>query len=237
MELPKVSTPIVELRLPSTNKTVKVRPFLVKEEKLLLMAAESKDINEIISTTKQVINNCILDDTKVDDLPFFDIDYLFIALRAKSIGENIEMNYTCNNMVNGSRCGGVFPVQLDIQNISVTENPINSKVFITDTIGVKFKYPSYSAMKTLPEDDVYQKNIRMIYACIEYVFDGDKVYSSKDMTFEDFEKFIENFTQEQYGRLEQWTQNFPTFYIEKKQHCPKCGFEHNIKYKDFTNFF
>lgn len=238
MELPKVSTPIVELTLPSSGKVVKARPFLVKEEKLLLMAAESKDINEITAVTKQVINNCLLDNTiDVNELPFFDIDYLFIALRAKSIGENIEMNFTCNNIVSGNKCGGVFPVLLDIQKITVDMPEVSNKVFITDTVGVKFKYPTYTAMKKLPTDDAYQSNMRLVYACIEYVFDGDKVYSSKDMTFEDFEKFVSDFTQENYNKLEKWIQNFPSFHIEKEQVCTKCGFNHKIKYKDFTSFF
>lgn len=238
MELPKVSTPIVELTLPSSGKVVRARPFLVKEEKLLLMAAESKDLNEIVATTKQVINNCLVDnDVNINTLPFFDIDYLFIALRAKSIGENIEMNFTCNNIVNGNKCGGVFPVLLDIQKIVVNMPEVSEKVFITDTVGVKFKYPTYSAMKTLPTDDVYQRNIRTIYASVDYVFDGDKVYSSKDMSFEDFEKFVSDFTQENYSKLEKWIENFPSFHIEKQQACIKCGFNHNIKYKDFTSFF
>ena len=105
--LPKIDVPTYTLKLPSSEQELTVRPFLVKEEKLLLMAVKSDDPQEIIRTTKQVINNCIISpEINVDTLPFFDIDYLFIALRAKSIGETIELNFICQNKVEDTKCGG-----------------------------------------------------------------------------------------------------------------------------------
>ena len=112
MTLPKIDVPTYDVTLPSSGKEIRIRPFLVKEEKLLLMAVESKDSENIIKTTKQVINNCIVSgDIDLDKIPFFDVDYLFIALRAKSIGEKIEVNYRCNNNVGGQPCNGVFNVE------------------------------------------------------------------------------------------------------------------------------
>ena len=109
MALPKISVPTYDLTIPSTKEKIKVRPFSVKEEKLLLIALESENMGEIASTVKQVINNCIIKgEVDVDKLPFFDIDYMFIFLRAKSIGESVEVKMTCNNVVDGEKCGEIF---------------------------------------------------------------------------------------------------------------------------------
>ena len=119
--LPKIDLPTYDLKLPSNGKEVTFRPFLVKEEKLLLMAAKSNDANEIIKTTKQVINNCIIEpsDLNVDTLPFFDVDCLFIAMRAKSVGESIKVNFVCQNSVENAKCGGKFEIAIDISNVFI----------------------------------------------------------------------------------------------------------------------
>lgn len=238
MELPKIDVPILELPLPSSGKTVHVRPFTVKEEKLLLQAAQSKDTQEIINTTKQVINNCMIDDVKVNDLPFFDIDYLFIALRAKSIGEVIEMNYSCNAFVDGAKCGGVFPVGLDISKATIMKNEeIEQKIMLSADVGVMMKYPSYDAMKVIASDTGYDKRVRLIYNSIDYIFDKQQVYSSKDMDKEKIVAFVDDLTQANLSKLEAWVDNLPYFEIKTEATCPKCGFVHKIRYKDFSSFF
>jgi len=121
--LPIIDVPTYTIRLPSNGQELTIRPFLVKEEKLLLMAVKSDDAQEIVRTTKQIINNCIISpQINVDTLPFFDIDYLFIALRAKSIGETIDVNFICQNIVNEERCGGKFAVGIDISKVEVENN-------------------------------------------------------------------------------------------------------------------
>lgn len=241
MALPKLDVPTYDVTLPSNGKTIKIRPFLVKEEKLLLMAVESKDNENIIKTTKQIINNCIVfGDVDVDKLPFFDIDYLFIALRAKSLGENIEMNYTCNNSVNGgNRCGGVFEATIDISDCKIEKlETVNLSVDISDKITVKMKYPTYSIMKTIMGNEtILEKKIRVICSCVDKIVNGDKVYTSKDFSKEELKRFVEDLTQEQYKKLEEFVDNLPTFYIASKGVCSKCGYEHEIKYTDFTRFF
>lgn len=240
MTLPKIDVPTYDVTLPSTGKSIKIRPFLVKEEKLLLMAVESKDNENIIKTTKQIINNCIVfGDVDVDKLPFFDIDYLFIALRAKSIGENIEMSYTCNNVVDGNRCGGVFESTIDISNCVIEKlDSIDLNVKISNKITIKMKYPTYSIMKTIMSNEtVLEKKIRVICSCVDRIVNDDKVYTTKDFSKEELKRFIEGLTQEQYKKLEEFVDNLPTFYIASKSKCPKCQYEHNIKYTDFTRFF
>ena len=204
------------------------------------MAVESKDNENIIKTTKQIINNCIVfGDVDVDKLPFFDIDYLFIALRAKSIGESIEINYTCNNTVNGNKCGGVFEANIDISNCVVEKpNDVGMNLKITNKISIKMKYPTYSIMKMIMSNEtVLEKKIRVICSCVDRIVNEDKVYTSKDFSKEELKRFIESLTQEQYKILEEFVDNLPTFYIASKSVCPKCQYEHNIKYTDFTRFF
>ena len=240
MTLPKIDVPTYDVTLPSNGKEIRIRPFLVKEEKLLLMAVESKDTENIIKTTKQVINNCIVGgDIDLDKMPFFDVDYLFIALRAKSIGENIEVSYRCNNNVNGQSCNGVFSVDVDISKCAIDKKEdITDIIKLTNTLSVKMKYPSYSIMKTITgNESVLEKKIRIIMSCVERIVNGEKIYTSKDFSKEELKAFIEDLTQEQYKKLEEYIENFPEFYIQANGVCNKCGFDHQVRYTDFTRFF
>lgn len=239
--LPQISAPIYTLTLPSTGKEIRVRPFLVKEEKLLLMAAQSKDTKEIIQVTKQIINNCLIDnDLKIDELPFFDIDYLFIALRAKSIGENIELQFRCNHMIgDGEKCNHIFPVNLDIANVGlVKDETLKDKIDLGNMSGAKMKYPKYSDVKAIfANESEIDKTMRLIYCSVEYIYEKENIFHMRDYTREQFDKWIENLTKAQYEKLEEWVLNMPTFEVRAKQNCGKCGFEHNVRYTDFDSFF
>lgn len=240
MVLPVVDVPIYELKLPSSGKEIRIRPFLVKEEKLLLMAAESDDVEEIIKTTKQVINNCLIDkDVDVDKLPFFDVDYLFIALRAKSIAETLEMRFTCN-VINdeGNVCGHKFDAEIDISKVDVYNLDMAKTFNLDKGTSVKMKYPSYTIMKTLNEkDNALENKIKVIAHCIEQVVQKDKVYTSKDYTKKELQDFVENLTEENYKKLEAFVDNFPYFVVDVEKKCHKCNFLHKIKYRDFASFF
>lgn len=239
--LPKIDLPTYELKLPSNGKEVIFRPFLVKEEKLLLMAAKSGDANEIIKATKQVINNCLLDsDVNVETLPFFDVDCLFIAMRAKSVGESIEVNYICQETnADGTPCAGKFPVKIDISNVKVDKNEnIKSEIRFNDNLIFYMKYPGYNIIKALNDnDDSFEKKIKIIIASIDRIFNKDQYYSTKDFSTEELQNFIEGLTQEQFDKLSEFTSNFPSFYVEAKGKCIKCGKEHEVRYKDFVRFF
>lgn len=240
MMLPKIDVPTYDLTLPSNGQTLTVRPFLVKEEKLLLMAVESKDNQEIIKTTKQIISNCIIKgEIDVDKLPFFDIDYLFIALRAKSVGEAIDVNFKCNNEVNKVICGHIFEAKIDISNCEIVKDEnIKNDVKISDKITIRMKYPSYSIMKTIMGNESnIEKKIRIIMSCVERIVDGDKVYSTKDFSKEELKAFIEGLTRDQYSKLEEFVDNLPSFLVNANAKCGKCGFDHKIKYTDFASFF
>ena len=239
MELPKIDVPIYDLTLPSNGKEIKIRPFLVKEEKLLLMAAESKDPATIISTTLQIISNCILEgDVKINALPFFDIDYLFIALRAKSLGETIQVNFKCNNMVEGQPCGSVFPVDINISNFEIYNIDKPKVVQLSNTMSLRMKFPTYSLMRMLDEkDNALEKKSKIMAACIDAIVNKNDVMSAKDYSREQMIEFIDGLTEEQVREIEGFTGKMPSFAIKANKICSKCGHEHNIVYDDFTSFF
>lgn len=240
MALPKIDLPIYDVKLPSSGKIVQIRPFLVREEKLLLMAVESDDTNEIINVTKQVINNCIINnDVNVETLPFFDIDYLFIALRAKSVGESIEVKFTCNNIVNDVICSNVFPANIDIAKCEIVkDDTIKSMVDLGKNIKLKMKYPNYTTMKSiLDTDTVLNKQLNILAGSIDQIIDGDKIHTSKDVTKQELLDFLEGLTKEQYNRAVEFIENFPSFVIDVNSKCTKCGFVHNVKYDEFSSFF
>jgi hypothetical protein len=235
MTLPTIDYPIINLPIPSKGKTVKARPFTVREEKLLLIAATGKDPSEIIQTTQQVIRNCILEDIDIEGLPFFDIDLMFITLRSKSISEKIEMEFRCKNKKDdGNSCGAVFPVGLDLSDTVLAKKDLSPKIELSSNLGIKLKYPTYAEMKRV---STLNDEIELILACIEYIYTDTAVYTSKDYTKEQYKEFIEKLTTEQYNKVNEWTNNFPTFQINAESVCPSCGFNHKIKYSDFTSFF
>lgn len=241
MNLPTPPVPEYTLKIPSTGQPIKVRPFLVGEERLLLMALESDDPNTIIDTTKQIIKRCIIDeDVKidVDKLPFFDVDYLFIALRAKSVGEDINITYTCNADHEGGRCNATFPAKIDISNVRIKKEEIPDIVEVPGNIKIKLKYPNYSQVKAIYDGpDNISKKIKLIVASIEYVLNGSKMVTLKDVTEAELTTFVESLTQESFRQLENWVDNFPSFVVESTATCSKCGTSYNLEYKDFDSFF
>lgn len=239
MALPKIELPAYDVTIPSTEKTIRVRPFTVKEEKMLLMAVETKVSADVIATVRQVINNCILDgDLDVDKMPFYDIDYLFVFLRAKSVGETVEVKLTCNNVVNEEVCGHQFTAEMDIANIEVIKNDdIKDDIKLDATSGVKMKYPSYSIMRKVEELSDIDKKTYIIASSIEYVYDKEGMHSHKDYTTEELVEFIEGLTEENYKKLEEYVDGFPIVAAKINATCSKCGYEHKLRYTDFFDFF
>ena len=239
MPLPKIDLPTYDLTVPSTGKTIKVRPFTVKEEKLLLMALESKSDSDIVSTIKQVINNCMLDgEIPVEKMPFFDIDYIFVFLRAKSIGETVQVKLTCNNIVDGKECGNSFPAEMNISNVTLEKDEdINDDIRLTARSGVKMKYPDYSIMRHIESLPEIEKKTEIIIASIDYIYDDKGMYKHTDYTKDELKEFIEGLTEESYGKLENYIDNFPAVAAQLEAKCTKCGFEHKVRYTEFFDFF
>lgn len=204
------------------------------------MAVESGKLSDMVDATKQVINNCIINgEFNVDKAPFFDVDFLFIFLRAKSIGESVEVNLTCNNTLDdGKRCGHTFPTNMDISNHETLINErLSSDIKLDANNGVKMKYPTYSIVKMLDEVPDIEKKTKVIINSIEHIYDKKGVYSAKDYSSKELQDFVEGLTEEKYGLLEEWVDSFPTFVVKLIADCPKCGFHHEVRYSDFADFF
>ena len=241
--LPKIDVPIYETKLISTGKTVKFRPFLVKEQKLFLMASQSDDTKDMINAIKQVINNCVLEEIDVDSLATFDLEYLFLQLRARSVNEVVNLKYNCNNKITKddkeTECGSVVDFNLNLLEIEPTKNPKHqNKIEITNELGLMMKYPTFNMMdKVNMEESDLSKIIDVIIGCIEYIYDKDNVYYAKDSTHEELVEFIESLKQSDLEKIQEFFITLPK--MEKELHfkCTKCGYEEDIKVEGIQNFF
>jgi hypothetical protein len=240
MTLPKIELPIYDLRIPSTQKEIQVRPFKVKEEKLLLMAAEAEDTNEVVNVTKQILNNCILTEgVEVDKLPFFDVDFLFIALRGLSIGDKIELQFTCNAVIDDNNCGFVYEDNLDLSKCRmVKDESISNNIDLGSALSMKMKYPTYALMKQMEAGEaIIDRKIKVIANCIDMIVKGDEIHTTKDLSKKELMEFVEELSEFQFRKLEMFVDNFPYFVVDIENTCPKCKTLHRKEYRDFSAFF
>lgn len=240
MALPKIDTPIYDLELPLSKKKIRFRPFLVKEQKNLLMAMESDDKDSIEKNIKQVLSNCTLTKgVKIDNLPVVDIEFYFLNLRARSVGEVIENKYRCNNEVDGNVCGNIMETSLNLLEIKVEGLKENNDVIqLTDKISVKLKYPEFSVIqKVAGLENMTDVAFRMIAESIEYVYDGEQFYYSKETTADELMEFLESLNQQQFTKIEEFFANIPKLEKKIEMKCSKCGFEHVLDVEGLDSFF
>jgi hypothetical protein len=240
MALPKLDVPTYEIELPVSKKKIKFRPFLVKEQRNLLMAMESNESNSIQSAVKDILYNCTLtEDIDIEKLPIIDVEFYFINLRAKSVGEIVESKYRCNNTVNGNECGNIMEHSLDLQKIKVQMNDeISSEIQITPKIVVKLKYPEFGIVKNSMEfTDINDITFNMIARSIEYIYDGEQFYYASETQPQELVEFIESMNQEQFAKIESFFNNLPKLKETVDITCSKCGFHHKIDVEGLENFF
>lgn len=241
--LPKLDVPIYETKLISTGQTIRFRPFLVKEQKLFLMAAESNDPKDTITAIKQVLTNCVLDDIDVENMATFDIEYLFLQLRARSIGEVVNLRFNCNNNVVDKNeekvCGNLVKIDVNILDVNPIKNEEHSnKIQITDKVGVVLKYPTFSTIDANEIDTQDMKQIlNVIVACIDFIYDDEQVYYAKDVKKEELMDFIENMKQADLEKLSSFFTSLPKLKKEVKFHCDKCGYDEDIVLEGVQSFF
>jgi len=241
--LPKIDVPTHEINLISTGKPVRFRPFLVKEQKLFLMASEQTDAKETINVIRQVLRNCILDDIDIDNLPTFDLEYLFMNLRARSVDEVVNLKYKCNNKVpddegNEKNCTGVVEYDINILDIKPTihENH-ESKIQINDDVGVNMRYPTFEMVQqyeTLDENELMSK---VLVDCIEYVYDKEQIYYAKDTPKNELEEFVDSLQQKDVEKFRAFFDTIPELKKEISFECPKCKYKEEIMVKGIQNFF
>lgn len=239
MALPKIDLPTYKLDLKTSNKTITFRPFVVKEEKLLMMAMESNEFDTIMNAIKQIINNCVLDDLDVDSLPLFELEHLFLNLRARSVGEIVELSYICRNELENRKCGTEMLVEVDLLKVDLETPTINPTIKVTETVGIKLKMPTVDIAKIIAknyEDDV-DAAMKIIEHCTEYLFDDQQIYKIDEMQSGEFSGFIENLTQEQFERIKSFFDNLPSVKYNSIVQCPKCSKQHKIELEGLLDFF
>lgn len=240
MALPKINAPVYEVELPLSKKVIQYRPFLVKEQRNLLMAMESKEYSTIEQNIKQVLHNCtITQNVVIDDLPVIDIEFYFIQLRAKSVGEISENKYVCNNIVNDSECGFVMDVDINLLDITVEKNPdIKDTIKLNNEFTIKLTYPKFSIVNQAATiENVDEFAFKMIADSIEYIHDGEQFYYAKDSSLKELIEFLEQLNQDQFSKIEEFFSNLPKLKKDVDIKCKKCGYEHHIEVEGLESFF
>ena len=238
MPLPKINTPTYDLTLPSTGKKIKYRPFLVKEEKILIMALETEDISQITNAIIEILNDCIL--TKgisVTKLATFDIEYLFLNVRAKSVGESVEVNVICPD---DNKTSVQIEINLDSIKVQKTRGHKNI-VKLDDQYSMKLKYPSLdefidSNFESNEESDV-DKSLNMITSCIEMVYDKEESWAASDSTQQELEEFIEQLNSKQFKSIENFFETMPKLSHKVKVINPTTEVESEVVLEGLASFF
>jgi hypothetical protein len=241
--LPKIDVPVYTIKLLSSGKTLQYRPFTVKEEKLFLMASESEEMDTIVDTIKQVINNCVLDECDVNDLPMFDIEHIFLNIRARSIGENINLRYNCNNIISkegkeDKKCNNIVSIDLNILEVKPEkEEGHTNKIEITDSLGLVMSYPSINILKEFNMENQSDSIMDMTVSCIDYIYDKDSIYYAKDTPKQELVDFLESMQSKDLEKIRNFFDTMPK--MKKTIHfkCDKCEHEENIELEGIQNFF
>jgi hypothetical protein len=240
MPLPKIATPQYSLDLPSSGKTIKYRPFLVKEEKILILALESEDVKQITSAIKQVLKDCILTKgIKVEELPTFDIEYIFLNVRGKSVGEAIELIVTCSD--DGTT---EVPVKIYIDEIEVQKDPEHSTdINLGDGLVLRMKYPSLNEFIKnnfdFSSNDVssIEKSFDIVSSCIDMVFNADESWAAADCTKKELNDWIETLTSQQFQEVEKFFNTMPKLAHTFKVTNPNTKKENEVTLEGLTSFF
>lgn len=239
MALPIQNTPVYTTTIPSTKKEIKFRPFLVKEEKALLVAQQSEDTQVMLDTLKQILSSCIKTPVEIDSLALFDFEYLFTQIRAKSVGEQTELIVRCDICPDEEEKARVKLI-FDLTKLEVNfPEGHQKKIPLFDDVGVMMKYPSLSLMKKL--ENVTQEDANAIFdiitSCIEFIYDSDEVHYAKDTTKEELDSFIENLTQEQFKKVQNFFETMPKLSKPVQYDCPVCGHHHEKVVEGLNSFF
>lgn len=237
MALPVMKAPQYTTSIPSINKEVKFRPFLVKEEKALLIAQQSEDPNVMINTLKEIIKGCVIDNIDIDSLATFDYEYLFTQIRSKSVGETTQLVFKCDTCED-EKAKSIVTVDLNKCEVNIPENHTNN-ILLFDDVGIIMKYPT---LETL--DKIYSMrsgNIESVFDvvtdCIDQIYSSEEIYHSKEQSKEDIKQFLENLTQQQFSKIEAFFDTMPVLKQEIEYDCPLCNKHHKKLVQGIESFF
>lgn len=232
MALPQLNSARYETNIPSSGQSVTYRPYLVKEEKVLMLALESQDQKMIMRAIKDVIEQCVYDDINVNKLAVFDIESLFLALRSKSVGENIDLKMKCNE------CESMSNVSINLEDIQAPEMSNNNQIMLTDTVGVVLNYPSFENIQKMGDDlESVEGAFKMLVSCIDTIFDEDNVHDASNETQKNLNEFLENLNSEQFQKLTAFFETMPALTHNVSYACKSCGHNNEIELKGLQSFF
>ena len=236
MALPKLEVPIYELTVPSTDEKIKYRPFLIKEEKILLIAMESGANEDVIQAVKQIVSECTFNTLKLGDMPMFDVEYIFLQIRSKSVGEVSKLRILCRD--DGKTYANV---EVDLTEIEVQVNDDHTnKIELTDEMGVIMKYPTIDSFSTAGISDITADNmLDVIVACIDKIYDkkGEEVFDSKDSSKKELMDFVEGMNTTQFQDVQAFFDSMPKLRHEITVVNPKTKVENKVALSGLNDFF
>jgi len=236
MALPKLDVPTYELAIPSTDEKVKYRPFLVKEEKILLVAMESGKSEDMLQSVKDIVDECTFNKLKLGAMPMFDVEYIFLNIRAKSIGEVSKLKVLCQDDMKT-----YADIEVDLNDIQVqVDDDHTNKIELSDEMGVIMKYPTIDSFSKHKIDDVSASNmLNVIVACIAQIYDkkGEEVYDSKDSTEKELIDFIEQLNTKQFAQIQKFFDTMPSLRHTITVKNPKTKKESEVTLTGINDFF
>lgn len=236
MALPIIETPKYETKIPSTGKKVVYRPYLVREEKLLLIAMESEDQAQIVRAMKDVVKACTFDKVDPDSLCTFDLEYIFLRLRAKAVGEVSKIGLKCEKCTKTTD----LQINLDAIDIDMTAKPSN-RIMLTDKIGVMMAWPKMSTVEKLDVKDAskMESAMKVILSCVEAIFDDKKMYPANEQSPEEMTAFLESLNQTQFSKIQEYIEAMPKLEHKVKFRCThkECAHENAVTLTGIQSFF
>ena len=238
MALPVLNTATYEMKIPSTGEKVEFRPFTVKEEKVLLTVLESNDMTLISRTLRNLINTCTLGKVQAEDLAMFDMEYVFLKIRAKSVGEKTTLGLLCKSCNEKNE----YVINLDTIELSGGVKP-KEKIQLTDQVGIIMRYPRVSDVEAYTKHYASESNtgmdllIAIMAASIEAIYDSEAVYPAKDHKVEEIADFLESLSGDQFKKVQEFFANFPKLAKEVKFDCVKCGTHNEYTLEGLSDFF
>jgi len=240
MALPMNSTPVYNLVVPSTKQSVKYRPFLVKDQKTLLIAQQSADQRIMIDTLKEVIKSCITEPIDISKLAIFDIEYIFTQLRSKSVGETVDIILSCDEDHGENNEKAKLKHTIDLSKIAVEEKDGHtSKIGLFGDVGVVMKYPNIDDIRKLQggasvsTDDTF----KLIASSIDYIYDNEQIYHAAEQTEKELMDFINNLTSEQFAKIQSFFDTMPKMTHTINYNCPVCNKSHTLVLEGMESFF
>ena len=243
MPLPKLNVPVYEAILPSTETVIKYRPFLVKEEKILLTAMESEDEKSLSAAVKQIITNCVQEKINVNNLPTFDLEYLFLRLRAKSVGEEVTIGlkpWGCPQN-NGELCEKTTEVKINLEEVKVQKHEEhNNKIMLNDDIGILMSYPNIEKLQMVMQGgqgSQTEQGLEIIKDSVSMIFTEEETHERDSFSEEELDEFFESLTTDQFTKIRQFFETMPQLKHTVKYTCATCGEEKSTEVRGLNSFF